>query len=102
MTDFGKKHARADDIDTSHASAERAADVAARHKKMIHAALVEGGPQTSDEISRTVGLLPHQVIKRVSDLRNDGSIVDSGERRPTRTGRRAAVWKVKPIQQINA
>jgi len=43
-------------------------------------------------------LLPHQVIKRVSDLRAADAIVDTGERRRTRTGRPAAVWKIKPSE----
>jgi biotin operon repressor len=35
------------------------------------------------------------VMKRISDLRSDGVVIDSGERRLTRTGRKAAVWKLK-------
>ena len=98
MTDFAREHARSDDIDTSHVSAERAESMAARHKLAIYAAIKADGPQTSDEIARKVGLLPHQVIKRVSDLRNENAVIDSGERRQTRTGRPAAVWKLAPVQ----
>ena len=98
MTDFARDHARTADIDTSHTSAERAESMAVRHKLAIYAVLKTDGSQTSDEIARKVGLLPHQVIKRVSDLRNEGSVIDSGERRPTRTGRPAAVWKLAPVQ----
>jgi predicted ArsR family transcriptional regulator len=97
MTDFAREHARNDNIDTSHVSAERAESMAERHKGAIYAVLKADGPQTSDEIARKVGLLPHQVIKRVSDLRNENAVVDSGERRQTRTGRPAAVWKVAPL-----
>ena len=98
MSDFAREHARTDDLDTSHTAAERAESMASAHKMAIYAALVTDGPQTSDEIARKVGLLPHQVIKRVSDLRNEGAVVDSGERRATRAGRPAAVWKLKPVQ----
>jgi predicted ArsR family transcriptional regulator len=98
MTDFAREHARTDDMDTSHISAEMAEDMASRQKKMIYAALVNDGPQTSDEVARNIGLLPHQVIKRMSDLRNEGAVIDSGDRRRTRTGRPAAVWKLKPKQ----
>jgi predicted ArsR family transcriptional regulator len=98
MTDFAREHARSTDIDTSHVSAERAESMAARHKAAIYAVLKTDGPQTSDEIAQKVGLLPHQVIKRVSDLRNEHAVIDSGERRQTRTGRPAAVWKLAPVQ----
>lgn len=100
MSDFAREHARTDDIDTSHISAERAESMALRHKALIYAALKTGGPQTSDELARQVGLLPHQVIKRVSDLRNDGVVMDSGDRRPTRTGRPAAVWALRPKEIV--
>jgi len=96
--DFTKTHARADDIDTSKESSARAKTIAEHHRMKIFQALAEGGPQTSDEIASQVGLLTHQVIKRVSDLRNDGVVVDTGERKPTRTGRPAAVWKLKDKQ----
>lgn len=92
MSDFAKTHARTDNIDTSHASAAAAEKMAERHCNMIYRALLEGGPQTSDDLAVAIGLLPHQVIKRVSDLRNDKIVIDSGERRKTRTGRPAAVW----------
>jgi len=98
MTDFAREHARKDNIDTSHVSAERAETMAARHKMAIYAVLKTDGPQTSDEIAAKIGLLPHQVIKRVSDLRNERAVIDSGERRQTRTGRPAAVWKLAPVQ----
>jgi predicted ArsR family transcriptional regulator len=98
MDDFARTHARTDNIDTSHAAAARTESMASKQTAMIHKALDRYGPQTSDEIANRVDLLPHQVIKRVSDLRNSGTVIDSGERRPTRTGRLAAVWRVAPVQ----
>jgi predicted ArsR family transcriptional regulator len=41
------------------------------------------------------GLDPLQVMKRVSDLRNEDAVIDSGDRRQTKSGRPAAVWKLK-------
>ena len=98
MTDFARTHARADDLDTSQSSAARAETMAHRQKAAIYACLKAHGPQTSDQIAQKVALLPHQVIKRVSDLRAADAIVDTGERRRTRTGRPAAVWKIKPSE----
>lgn len=98
MSDFARKHARATDIDTSHASAEQAESMATRHKAMVYAALHRHGPLASEQIATMTDLDALQVMKRVSDLRNEGAVIDSGERRATRTGRMAAVWKIKPAQ----
>jgi predicted ArsR family transcriptional regulator len=98
MTEFARTHAPADAIDTSQVSAARAETMAQRQAAAIYACLKVYGAQTSDQIAQHVGLLPHQVIKRVSDLRNANAIVDTGERRRTRTGRPAAVWKIKPSE----
>ena len=98
MTEFARTHARADDIDTSQASAARAETMAQRQAAAVYACLQVYGPQTSDQIAQHINLLPHQVIKRVSDLRNSNAIVDTGERRRTRTGRPAAVWQIKPSE----
>jgi predicted ArsR family transcriptional regulator len=98
MTDFARTHARADDLDTAQSSAARAETMAQRQAAAIYTCLQVYGPQTSDQIAQHINLLPHQVIKRVSDLRNADAIVDTGERRRTRTGRPAAVWKIKPSE----
>jgi hypothetical protein len=98
MTNFAREHAHTNDIDTSHAAAERAEGMAARHKKMVYATLKRLGPLASEQIAGATGLNTLQVMKRVSDLRGEGVVVDSGERRPTETGRLAAVWKLKPAQ----
>jgi hypothetical protein len=36
------------------------------------------------------------VSARVRELVLSGDIHDSGDRRPTRTGRKAAVWRIRP------
>jgi predicted ArsR family transcriptional regulator len=97
MSDFAREHAHQDDIDTSHAAAERAESMADRHKALVYAAL-KTGPLASEQIARITGLNALQVMKRISDLRNEDAVIDSGERRPTVSGRMAAVWKLKPMQ----
>ena len=43
----------------------------------------------------------HQTISaRVNELRNKGWVIDSGERRPTRSGRKAIVW-TPTVQAMN-
>jgi biotin operon repressor len=69
--------------------------MASRHRSMVHNWLMIIGPQSSEQIAAGVGLDSLQVMKRISDLRSDGVVIDSGERRLTRTGRKAAVWKLK-------
>jgi len=52
------------------------------------------GPMTCDEVE-ALGHLNHQTASpRFTELRNAGRIVDTGERRRTRSGRRATVWRV--------
>ena len=47
---------------------------------------------TVDELESVTGL-PHQTASpRVNELAKSGQIVDSGQRRPTRSGRNAVVW----------
>lgn len=98
MSKFAREHAHADDIETSHIAAARAEGLAARHRALVYATLREHGPLASEQIASMTGLDTLQVMKRVSDLRNDGAVVDSGDRRMTRTGRAAAVWMIKPVQ----
>lgn len=95
-TEFSRTHARADEIDTSHDAASSAQSMAKRHKARVYAALKSGVPQTSEELARRTGLHHSQVWRRVSDLRNDGSVIDTGQRRLNRSGRQAAVWALAP------
>jgi predicted ArsR family transcriptional regulator len=97
-TDFARTHARGDDLDTSHDAAESAESISKRHKAIVYAALKMHGPLTSEEIAAKTRLEHAQTWRRVSDLRNDGEVIDSGERRPNKSGRQAAVWKLAPVQ----
>ena len=92
---FATTHAHSDDVETSHVAAARAEIMATRHKAAIYNWLKTIGPQASEQIAAGVNLDALQVMKRISDLRHDGVVIDSGERRLTRTGRRAAVWMLK-------
>lgn len=51
-------------------------------------------PLTADEITECLGLDPFTVRPRISELRNDGKIRDSGQRRPGHRGRSQAAWEV--------
>jgi predicted ArsR family transcriptional regulator len=98
MSDFARTHAHRDDPDTSHIAAERAVPLAERHRQMVLDCLEDQGQLSSEQIASLLGLSSLQVMKRISDLRNEGVVIDSGERKPTMSGRPAAIWKLKEEQ----
>jgi predicted ArsR family transcriptional regulator len=97
VSNFVYTHSHSGDIDTSRASAERAESMANRHKARVFSALTKFGPLSSQQIADVTGLEYLQVVRRVSDLRNDGAVIDSGDRLATKAGRMAAVWKIKSM-----
>ena len=98
MDDFAHTHAHTDDIQTSFDAAASVESTAKQHKAIVYAALVRIGPLSSEQIAKVTGLEHAQAWRRVSDLKNDGVIIDSGERRTNKSGRLAAVWRVAPAQ----
>lgn len=48
---------------------------------------------TCDQVEQIVGGSHQTVSARVNELRDKGYILDSGARRPTRSGRKATVWR---------
>lgn len=93
MNDFTTTHARDSDIDTSYWAAESAEEMARVHKAIVLEALKKYGPMTSQEITYVTDLDHAQTWRRVSDLKNAGLIVDTGERRLNSSKRKAAVWQ---------
>ena len=91
---FAHTHAHAHDPDTSHDAARQAKGLATRHKVIIHWALLDWGPMTSNEIASHCELDYLQVARRINDLKRDGKVEDTGLRRASPGGRKAAVWAV--------
>ena len=78
--------------DTSRAAAESMVSNTGRLKQMIIAHLrIEGGC-TCDEIEVALSMRHQTASARIRELRDSGAIVDTGERRKTRSGRNAAVY----------
>lgn len=50
---------------------------------------------TSDDVEETLGLSHQTVSARCTELKKRGLVIESGRRRPTRSGRNAAVLIVK-------
>jgi hypothetical protein len=72
-----KAAARASDPPTSHEAAKRAP--VAGHCRLVLEALA-AGPAGQTEIARRCGLLPHEVNKRLSDLKRHGLAEPTGRR----------------------
>ena len=85
--------------DTSRAAADRAAPRAPSRRELILSLIRGAGLRgaTIDELQQATGLLTQSVCPVVDVLKRDGAIIDSGQRRPTRTGTPAKVWIVKEV-----
>jgi Fic family protein len=64
-----------------------------RHDQMVWLGLPWPG-LTCDEIEQILDMKHQTVSARILELRRKGLIEDSGERRKTRSGRKAVVWRV--------
>ena len=62
-------------------------------KTIVAQALLENGPMTADEVAAKTDLDKIQVMRRMTELRDAGKVVDSGERKPTPANRASAVWR---------
>ena len=80
--------------DTSKEAALSVVDTAMSVRHQVLRLIAKCGTRglTTDEIERILARSHQTVSARVKELRNDGLVVDSGSRRRTRFGRRAAVW----------
>lgn len=92
---MSKALARSTDPITSHHAANAAAGFADTHRRMILTVLEEYGDMTAHEIAAHIpGLVPHQIMKRLSELYGAKLIAPTGETRQA-TGRTPArVWRI--------
>ena len=91
---FAHTHAHRHDPDTAVQAAHAAKHIAEQHKDIIATILLFHGSLTSQEISDRCELDYWQVARRISDLKRDGKVVDTGQRRASPGGRQACVWAV--------
>ncbi len=69
-----------------------------RHKALLIRTIEERGDATADELAVMLEM-PHQTVSaRMSELKRDERIEDTGERRPTQLGRPAKVFKVREVK----
>lgn len=83
----------------SETSLRAAASVVPRAAKTVRAKVLDrlrACPSTDEELCDALGLGGNTVRPRRRDLETDGIVIDSGKRRPTRSGRLAVVWQLLP------
>ena len=99
LEEFVRTHVRTTCPDTSKAAARTAARPASKHRQRIVDALERSdGPLTAEQLADRIPELDrHQVMKRISDLKNDGRVVDSGRRLKNASGRPAVAWLLRSI-----
>jgi predicted ArsR family transcriptional regulator len=91
--DFARTHTHRGDPDTSIHAAESVQAMASRHRAAIlREIVVSDRPIAAEPIADKLGLTTLQVMKRISDLKNDDLIYDSGARHQNRSGRWAVKW----------
>ena len=81
-------------MDTAYDAAEKAAPRAGKFHSEILAALKANGPMTADETAEKIGASVLSIRPRFTELFEARVIIDTGDRRPNASGRRAAVWAV--------
>ncbi len=67
---------------------------AATVRAVVEAWLTTHGPHTADEVAAGLKLSVLTVRPRCTELKRLHRILDTGERRPNLSGRRAIVWRV--------
>ena len=77
---------------TSCAAADSIAPVITELQRRVLAFVADSGGATDEQIIDGTGLPPSTARPRRIELTKRGFIRDSGQTRPTRSGRRAVVW----------
>lgn len=83
-------------MDTSVAAAASLAPSAGQLRSRVLVEVRERGGATCDEVEQALRMQHQTASARIRELVLDGRLVDSGERRLTKSNRRAAVWVVAP------
>ena len=91
--DWIDTHHHRDDPSTSERAAASVQTTASKHRSAILSVLYHSPePLAAEPIADVLSLTTLQVMKRISDLRNDGLVEDSGFEHTNRSGRKAVRW----------
>lgn len=79
---------------TSQAAAQNALPSSGTKRRQVYDLIMVNmsNGMTADEVQVSTDFSPNTINPTIKGLADDGWIVDSGERRPTRTGNMAIVW----------
>lgn len=91
-------HSRADTSKLAFASTSR--KTRAKHRMMILVALDVNPGQTCEELEDFLKMKHQTCSARISELLKDEKIVDTGERKLTRSGKKARVYKTNDKASI--
>ena len=80
--------------DTSYAAAVAKRATAPAQRMTVYGMLIAAGPLTAEQLADHTGLSGDSIRPRLVELRNQGDVIDTGQRRRTRAGRFAVVWAV--------
>lgn len=86
--------ARASDPVTSHAAADSASEIQARHHRIILAALEQHGPAGKDRLAVLTSLTGVQVCRRLVELERMGKAKPTGRTVTSTAGRQEREWAV--------
>jgi hypothetical protein len=88
---------------TSSVAAERIVGHAAKQRAEVFAVILKAGAfgATDAEIELATGIRAQSVSPRRGELGTLGMVIDSGRRRPTPSGRPAAVWIASTLATIH-
>jgi len=86
--------ARLHDPDTSKQAAAQAKELAARHHRIILAALEAHGPSGKDRIAALTSLTGVAVCRRLSELAKAGRIATTGRNVQSTSGRSEREWRI--------
>jgi hypothetical protein len=81
--------------DTSKAAAESMREDAGTLRHKLYSWLYDNGPATDEEAQLGIPMSPNTQRPRRRELQQAGLVYDTGERRKTKSGRRAVVWSIK-------
>lgn len=92
--DEARKRARRRDPRTSHVAAERAAEFASGHSKIILDRLkaIYPGGSTIEELADATNLTSVQIARRLPEIQTKGLAQTTSELRPLRSGTPGRVW----------
>ena len=85
---------RLTDPSTSADAAYSVARATVNHRVQVLKALKRFGPGTQEDMAYFTNLRVDQAWRRLSELKNQGFIRDSGKRRVGRSGRKQIIWEV--------